>query len=138
MEGAVTADYAIGLNNAGNVQIKLNLFESNEPTTRSLTPAPQPRSDTPAVTGAPAIQRECRPSILLFLWPREIEVVFTLNTGHHPFPEGVPRIEAVVKRHPLEPTTTPGRGFPVDLPIGKQVIVDELPLIPSDISPVST
>ena len=120
------------------MQIKLNLFESNEPTTRSLTPAPQPRFDTPAVTGAPAIQRECRPSILLFLWPREIEVVFTLNTGHHPFPEGVPRIEAVVKRHPLKPTTTPGRGFPVDLPIGKQVIVDQLPLIPSDISPVST
>ncbi len=70
------------------------------------------------------------------MWPREIEVVFTLDAGHHPFSEGVPGIEAVVKRHPLETTTAPGRGIWVDLPMGKQVIVDELPLIPSNISPV--
>jgi len=72
----------------------------------------------------------------LVLGPREIEVIFTLDAGHHPFPEGVPGIEAVVKRHPLETTTTPGRGTLVDLPMGKEVIVDKLPLIPGDISPV--
>ena len=59
-------------------------------------------------------------------------MVFTLDAGHHPFSEGVPGIEAVVKRHPLETTTTPGRGIWIDLPMGKQVIVDELPLIPSN------
>ena len=63
-------------------------------------------------------------------------MVFTLDAGHHPFPEDVPGIEAVMKRHSLETTTTSGRGIWVDLPMGKQVIVDELPLIPSDISPI--
>ena len=74
-----------------------------------------------------------RPSLIL--WPWEIEVVFTLDAGHHPFSEGVPRIEAVVKRHPLQTTTTPGRGIWTDLPVGEQVIVDELPLVPGDIPP---
>ena len=41
-----------------------------------------------------------------------------------------------MKRYSLETTTTSGRGIWVDLTMGKQVIVDELPLIPSDISPI--
>ena len=61
-------------------------------------------------------------------------MVFGLVAGHPPFAEGVPRVETGVGGDALEAAASARGGVSGDLAVGKQGVVDELPLVPGDVA----
>ena len=70
----------------------------------------------------------------LFGTQRDVKVVFQLVTGHEPFAEHVPGVEAGMCRHALKTAPATCGGVRVNLAIGQHGIVNQLPLIPGNTS----